>query len=159
MAKEVMMSATTTDGGPSDLKAGIVLESEYVEITQDMINTFAELSGDKNPIHLDVEFARKMGMRGTIAHGALVFSRATGLAYGFGLLVKNTVVFKEAHLHFRVGLFAGDRMKIQMRINSVTPKRALQKVEARITVINQDSLEVHWYDLVAIARTNVQQTT
>lgn len=41
-------------------------------ITQDMINTFAEISRDYNPIHVDPEFARTTPFGGTIAHGVSV---------------------------------------------------------------------------------------
>jgi 3-hydroxybutyryl-CoA dehydratase len=45
------------------------------------IATFARLSGDDNPIHLDEEAARAAGFEGVIAHGAMVmglFSRLLG---------------------------------------------------------------------------------
>ncbi len=40
-------------------------------VTQDQINTYADASGDHNPIHVDPEFARSVGLPGTIAHGLL----------------------------------------------------------------------------------------
>jgi len=40
-------------------------------VTQDQINAYADASGDHNPIHLDPEFARSVGLPGTIAHGLL----------------------------------------------------------------------------------------
>ena len=40
-------------------------------VTQDQINAYAGASGDHNPIHLDPEFARSVGLPGTIAHGLL----------------------------------------------------------------------------------------
>jgi acyl dehydratase len=40
-------------------------------VTQDQINEYAEASGDRNPIHLDEDFARMVGLPGTIAHGML----------------------------------------------------------------------------------------
>lgn len=68
---------------PDDLEAyvGKVLgQSEWVEITQEMINDFARLSGDHNWIHVDVERARRELPEGkTIAHGMLTFSLLTGM--------------------------------------------------------------------------------
>jgi 3-hydroxybutyryl-CoA dehydratase len=43
-------------------------------LTQDMLNAYAEASGDHNPIHTDEAFARTTPMGGTIAHGMLVLS-------------------------------------------------------------------------------------
>jgi 3-hydroxybutyryl-CoA dehydratase len=43
-------------------------------LTQDMLNRYAEASGDHNPIHTDEAFAKTTPMGGTIAHGMLVLS-------------------------------------------------------------------------------------
>ena len=40
-------------------------------VTQDQINAYAEASGHHNPIHVDPDFARSVGLPGTIAHGLL----------------------------------------------------------------------------------------
>ncbi|MBJ7609737.1 MAG: MaoC family dehydratase N-terminal domain-containing protein [Candidatus Dormibacteraeota bacterium] len=40
-------------------------------VTQEQINAYADASGDHNPIHVDPEFARAVGLPGTIAHGFL----------------------------------------------------------------------------------------
>src|SRR6187397_374960 len=46
-----------------------------VEVTQDMINKFADLTGDHQWIHVDVERAKKESpFKGTIAHGFLTLS-------------------------------------------------------------------------------------
>ena len=39
--------------------------------TREQIAAYAEASGDRNPIHLDDEFARSVGLPGVIAHGLL----------------------------------------------------------------------------------------
>ncbi|MDV6377085.1 MaoC/PaaZ C-terminal domain-containing protein [Sporosarcina sp. GW1-11] len=41
-------------------------------ITKVQLAQYAGASGDFNPLHLDDEFARKIGMDGVIAHGMLV---------------------------------------------------------------------------------------
>lgn len=43
-------------------------------LTQEMLNAYAEASGDFNPIHIDEAFAKTTPMGGTIAHGMLVLS-------------------------------------------------------------------------------------
>ena len=43
-------------------------------LTQQMLNAYADASGDFNPIHIDEAFAKTTPMGGTIAHGMLVLS-------------------------------------------------------------------------------------
>jgi acyl dehydratase len=42
-----------------------------VTFTREQIAAYAEASGDHNPIHLDDDFARTVGLPGIIAHGML----------------------------------------------------------------------------------------
>jgi acyl dehydratase len=42
-----------------------------VTFTEEQIAAYAEASGDHNPIHLDADFARSVGLPGVIAHGML----------------------------------------------------------------------------------------
>ena len=42
-----------------------------VTFTREQIAAYAEASGDQNPIHLDDDFARSVGLPGVIAHGML----------------------------------------------------------------------------------------
>jgi acyl dehydratase len=42
-----------------------------VTFTTEQIAAYAEASGDHNPIHLDDDFARTVGLPGLIAHGML----------------------------------------------------------------------------------------
>ncbi len=42
-----------------------------VTFTKEQIAAYAEASGDHNPIHLDDDFARTVGLPGIIAHGML----------------------------------------------------------------------------------------
>jgi acyl dehydratase len=52
-----------------------------VTFDREQIAAYAEASGDHNPIHLDDEFARSVGLPGVIAHGMLqmgLLARAAG---------------------------------------------------------------------------------
>jgi len=72
--------------GIDDLR-GLVNEvvgpSEWREVTQEMINDFAELSGDDQWIHVDVERAKSESpFDTTIANGNLTLSLLDGLRKG-----------------------------------------------------------------------------
>jgi len=54
--------------------------SETAQITQEMINQFAELTGDHQWIHVDVERAKKESpFGGPVAHGFLTLSMLPGM--------------------------------------------------------------------------------
>ncbi len=61
-------------------KGGEIATSDWLEITQDMINKFAEVTGDDQWIHVDAERCRKELGTDTIAHGYLVLSLLTGFS-------------------------------------------------------------------------------
>jgi acyl dehydratase len=48
-------------------------------ITQEQINAYADVSGDHNPIHVNPQAARAVGLDGTIAHGMLSMAFAAQL--------------------------------------------------------------------------------
>ncbi|MFM9037077.1 MAG: MaoC family dehydratase [Actinomycetota bacterium] len=53
--------------------------SEYMEITQDRVNRFADATGDHQWIHVDVERAKSGPFGGPIAHGYLTLSLGPAL--------------------------------------------------------------------------------
>lgn len=57
-----------------DLVGQVVGTSEWVEVSQERINQFAEATGDFQFIHIDPEAAAKTPFGGTIAHGFLTLS-------------------------------------------------------------------------------------
>jgi acyl dehydratase len=75
--------AQVTVNGIDDLKALMGQEvgpTEWREVTQEDINTFADLSGDDQWIHVDVERAKTESPFGTtVAHGNLTLSMIDGL--------------------------------------------------------------------------------
>ncbi|RZI84634.1 MAG: MaoC family dehydratase [Microbacterium sp.] len=48
--------------------------SDWIEVTQDQVNTFADATGDHQWIHVDVERAKAGPFGQTIAHGYLTLS-------------------------------------------------------------------------------------
>ena len=65
----------------SDFKSKIAKSYKWNFIIESsMIDKFADVSGDRNPIHLDNETAKKMGFEGRIAHGAILVAEISRVA-------------------------------------------------------------------------------
>ena len=98
--------------------------SEWLTVTQEMINTFAEATGDHQWIHVDVERAkREMPGGKTIAHGYLTLSLVPRLAQ---TLVKVTQVSRGVNygsnkVRFTSVVPAGSRIRLHQRIVKVEP--------------------------------------
>jgi acyl dehydratase len=92
-----------------------------VTFTEEQIAAYAEASGDRNPIHLDDEFARSVGLPGVIAHGLLqmgLLARVAGeprrlrrLSCRFAGMVRpgDTVTFRGEEREGRVQLRASNQ--------------------------------------------------
>ncbi|MCU1377174.1 MAG: enoyl-CoA hydratase [Acidimicrobiales bacterium] len=66
-----------TINGADELKSLVgqhLGSSDWLEITQERVNTFAEATGDHQWIHVDPEKAKNGPFGGTIAHGYLTMS-------------------------------------------------------------------------------------
>lgn len=119
---------------PYDLEThvGQVLgQTDWVTITQEMINDFARISGDNNWIHIDVERAQRELPDGkTIAHGMLTFSlmsgmgadivqvrrRGRGINYGSNKVRFTSPVQVGARIRLERRLLAFDRMEGGVRL-------------------------------------------
>ena len=58
--------------------------SHDFKFTQEEVNLFAEVTGDKNPVHLDADFAAKTLFKKPIMHGMLgaaLFSKVFGVLF------------------------------------------------------------------------------
>ena len=54
-----------------EISKGDVFSLPAKQVTQDMINRYADAAEDHNPLHVDPEFAKTTRYGGTIAHGML----------------------------------------------------------------------------------------
>jgi acyl dehydratase len=69
-----MSSTTTTFAEIPSLKGKELGTSEWFEIEQERVNTFADATDDHQWIHVDLEAAKKGPFGGPIAHGFLTLS-------------------------------------------------------------------------------------
>jgi len=90
-----------------DLSVGMRSETRAI-ITEEMINTFADITGDHNPIHVDAEFAATTPFGQRIAHGALSASFISAVLGND--LPGPGALFVELNLRFRKPAFIGDEV-------------------------------------------------
>ena len=120
--------------------------SSWHAITQEQVTLFAEATGDRQWIHVDVERAsRESPFGGTIAHGYLSLSLVAPLAMQMGLAPKDaSAVFNYGldKVRFVTPVRCGDRVRLQLALASVEPKddgQFLIKGKATLEIENNPS--------------------
>jgi acyl dehydratase len=112
--------------------------SEWREITQEMVNQFADLTGDHQWIHVDVERARaESPFGGTVAHGNLTLSLIDGLRQGLSEWSGFTlgVNYGWNKVRFPAPVLVGSRVRCYAQIVEVTEVGAgWYQVVTRFTV-------------------------
>ena len=89
--------------------------SKQFDVTEAMISAFADLSGDRSPIHVDEAFAQRRGLQGRVMHGAL---QASLVSCVLGMeLPGEHGIFQQCSLKFRRPCFAGDRLTITVKVD------------------------------------------
>ena len=126
---------TTTVNGIEELKSLVgqtIGPSDWREVTQELIDQFAEVSGDDQWIHVDTERAKTESPFGTtVAHGNLTLSMIDG---------------------FRSGLMesSGFKMGVNYGWNKVrfpAPVPAGSRIRASIETLSVDEIGGGWYQI------------
>ncbi|WP_369060906.1 MaoC family dehydratase [Caulobacter sp. 73W] len=109
--------------------------SDWVEITQERVNQFAEATGDHQWIHVDVERAtREIG--GPIAHGYLTLSLIPFL--GAGLLnvsgVTRGINYGTEKVRFTNMVRVGKKVRMRQKLTGVEPKAGGLQLKNECTI-------------------------
>jgi acyl dehydratase len=96
--------------------------SDWVQITQQRVNQFADATGDHQWIHVDVEKAKEGPFGGTIAHGYLTLSLIPWLgSMVFSLQTPGAKLnYGINKVRFPNPVRVGARVRLTERINEVT---------------------------------------
>ena len=130
------MSTPTTVNGIDELRALVgqtMGPSDWREVTQEDVNAFADLSGDDQWIHVDVERAKSESPFGTtIAHGNLTLSMIDGFRLS---LIEST--------GFKLGVNYGwDKVRFP------APVPIPSKLRASASVVSVDEVGNGWWQIV-----------
>jgi acyl dehydratase len=109
-------------------KVGDEVETE-VQVTNEMVLQFAEVTGDKNPVHIDEEYAKTTRFGRRIAHGMLsagFISRALAMHLGPG------GIYLAQTLKFLNPVYIGDHLLIKLKVLNIREEKGIAVVETLV---------------------------
>ncbi|HTH50994.1 MAG TPA: MaoC family dehydratase [Pyrinomonadaceae bacterium] len=117
------------------------------EVTDELVRSFAELSGDHNRIHLDEEFARSTRFGQRIAHGMLSGAFISAVLGNEFSAAK--IVYLAQTMRFTAPTFIGDTItttatvtNIRENKNIVTLSTECRKQTGEITLIGESKVMI-----------------
>ncbi len=104
--------------------------SRSLTVTADHVRTFAELSGDYNPLHFDAAFAGRTTFKRLVAQGGLT----TGLLHALVAmdLPGPGSVFLSQDWKFTAPVYIGDTITAEAEVASVHPTKPVTELKVRV---------------------------
>ena len=104
-----------------------------IKITESMINNFAMISGDYNPLHMDENYASTTPFKSRLCHGMLLASLFSRLV-GMYIPGKNALYFSQS-LNFISPCFINDDVTIEGEV--LDKSIATRIITLRTSIYNQ----------------------
>ncbi|MET0821317.1 MAG: MaoC family dehydratase [Aeromicrobium sp.] len=124
--------------------------SDWLEITQDRVQQFADATGDQQWIHVDVERAATGPFGGTIAHGYLTASLIPVLTQQiYRIEARMGVNYGLNKLRFPAPVRVGSRLRASSRLKEVTP------VGDAVQVVTETTISVEGSDKPSVVAEHV----
>jgi 3-hydroxybutyryl-CoA dehydratase len=108
-------------------------------VTEADVVTFAQVTGDTNPLHLDAAYAGKTRFKQRIAHGMLSAGFISA-ALGTRLAPQAVLVYLSQQLRFQRPVAIGDTITARCEVTALDPQRRF--VTVKTDCHNQDGVEV-----------------
>ena len=102
-----------------------------VTITEEVVNDFAKLSGDYNPLHMNKEYAASTSFKKRVVHGMFLASFFSKLV-GVHLPGKNALYFSQS-LNFVNPCFIGEKITVEGEVTGKSTASKIIKLKTRIT--------------------------
>jgi acyl dehydratase len=107
-----------------DIALGTEFESAAHTVTEADIATFADVTRDHHPLHLDATYAKSRGFPAVIAHGLFGLSLMEGLKSELKLYEETSVAsLGWDEVRFEAPILAGDRLRVRFRFVEKRPTR------------------------------------
>jgi len=88
-------------------------------ITEADVMAFADVSGDRNPLHLDEAYGRASAFGERVAHGVLGIAVATGLVNALGLTRGTLVALRGLRWSFEAPIRFGTTVRAILQVEAV----------------------------------------
>ena len=132
--------------------------SDWILVDQKAIDTFADVTGDHQFIHVDPAAAAQTPFGGTIAHGFLTLSLLSQMAAGVMLIpptIKMAVNYGFEKVRFIAPVRSGKRVRGRFTLVSVEEKRPgqwqfLHHVTVDIEGEEKPALTADWIGLIFV---------
>jgi acyl dehydratase len=117
-------------------------------ISESMVNDFAKLSGDYNPLHVNEEYARQTNFKKRVCHGMLLtsfFSRLIGMY----LPGKQALLFSQS-LNFVNPCFINDKITIYGKI--ISKNESTKTIIVNTNITNQEKKKIVYGEICVLLR-------
>jgi acyl dehydratase len=136
-ARRLFMSATTDRIGPLGLSVGQRARRSQT-VTAKEVELYAEITGDRNPLHFDAGFAKRTRFGRLVAQGGIASGMLNALV-AMDLPGAGTV-FMSQSLKYLAPTYLGDTLTAEVEVLSLKPDKPVCQLRATIT--NQDGTVV-----------------
>ena len=113
-------------------------ESFTVTVTEELQDTFRNLTGDRNPLHASEEFAKEKGFRGRAVFGMLTASFLSTLA-GVYLPGERSLI-QSTEVRFMKPVYIGDTLTISGTVSEKDDR--FQLIQLKVAIRNQHEEKV-----------------
>ncbi len=108
-------------------------------MTDALFAAFQLASGDNHPIHYDVEYCRRRGYKGLLAHGLQVFIQTAAGAGMFAHVIDDSLIaFTEASCRFLRPVYVGDTVYPNLEVVDLISQKTTGVLTMKATVHNQE---------------------
>ena len=122
------------------LRVGEMFRAPSRTMTESNFAAFQTVSLDNHPIHYDVEYCKRLGYPGPLAHGLQVLAfTAAGAGLFPHVIGEKLIGFIEVNAKFLKPVYAGDTLYPALEITELTRQKTTGIVAMRATVHNQKS--------------------
>ena len=131
-----------------DLIGTVIGQSDWVEIDQERVNVFADVTEDHQFIHIDPERAKQTPFGGPIAHGFLTLSLLSKFAEGAALKINGAnmgVNYGLNSVRFLSPVAVGKKVR-----GAFTLKDAIEKKPGQFLLAYEVSVEIDGVDKPAL---------